>query len=560
MRRRTSTRTHCSVLGCVMCALVAVPSALACTPAQESGPDLILTGGAIYPAGSPAGRVSAIALAGDVIASIGDDTSIRGLAGDATQEMALEDRAALPGFHDDWIDLEAVGRWNEGLDLREAVTLREVAARVRQAAASSAPGAGIVGFGWDETTWPDTTLPSADPLDAAYDGGPVVLFRRDGPVAWLNSRALEVAGINGSTAAPPGGSIGRGPDGEPDGLLLGTAVRLVEQVVSAPSGIDRRRWMEAGLHSAVAMGVTSVATVPLDREMVEILRGMANAGDLSIRVALRFDTTAVDSIDPRSFDSAELLRAEAIALRLDGPFRPRMAALEVPFLGSEDRGQFLVRNQAIETAVKAANRHGLELHIHARGDRAVARALAAIARVDAGGRVIGADLPARDLLESEVPGIVTAIPHRMAHDLYWLDTVLGSERAETMHPLRTFVERGVLGSFASDAPAYPLFPMAAAWTAIRRRDLEGYPLDGWHYSQAIDVGSALQALVGSGRAGRRASLAAGNPADLVVWSEDPFGEDPDFLLRAQALVVIVAGRVVYSRPLVELPMSMEQET
>ena len=127
--------------------------------------------------------------------------------------------------------------------------------------------------------------------------------------------------------------------------------------------------------------------------------------------------------------------------------------------------------------------------------------------------------------------------------------MLGPQRARRAHAWSDLAGAGVSFSFASDAPAYPLRPLAALAAALTRQDAEGYPAGGWNIAQSLPQGRLVRALVGDSR-----GLVPGAPADLVVWSEDPVTSGPDALRRAQALLTIVAGRVAYSRALVELPM------
>jgi len=149
-----------------------------------------------------------------------------------------------------------------------------------------------------------------------------------------------------------------------------------------------------------------------------------------------------------------------------------------------------------------------------------------------------------------------AVPGRLAHDLYWLDDAVGPDRAARAHAYREMARNGWLGGIASAAPANPMRPLEALRIMLTRKDEGGYPLDGWQAPQRLAVGDSLRALMAAGPL--TPDLRPGRPADLVVWSEDPFAGEAE-LTQAQAMLVLVRGRVVYSRPLATPPLDRRQE-
>jgi hypothetical protein len=148
---------------------------------------------------------------------------------------------------------------------------------------------------------------------------------------------------------------------------------------------------------------------------------------------------------------------------------------------------------------------------------------------------------------------------RFSHDLYWLEQRLGPARVQLSHRWREMVSSGVHWAIASDAPAYPLSPFEGILALTTRRNVEGYPASGWYPDQAIGRSLSLRATVGPRGLASEPVLSAGAPADLVVWSENPLAPEAndETLQRAEVLLTIVAGRVVYSRALVDLPMNRD---
>lgn len=524
------------------CLGAAVSLLLSCGPPPEEGSGLILTGGRIYPTGGSQPPAQAMALEGDRIAAIGTDAEIRALAGDSTQEMELEEAAVLPGLYDAWIDLEALGRWQDGFDLRRAGTPREVQARLREAAALD-DSAWIVGWGWDESIWPRPELPDHTVLDAAVEQRPVVLLHRSDQLAWLNLAAMEASGI----AAGAAGAIA-GAEGNWAGLVAGPALAALRAGVPTATAEVRGGWLAEGGRQAAAAGITNVSSAPLDGEALELLLELERNAELNVRVEARVGPDFRGELP--DLEGSTLLTIGAVGIELDGPFGPRLAALREPYADGSTPGPD-VDAGLVERGCATARRLGLRLDVHVHGDAALAAALRCELLTTGRGLLIGADLPA-EVLADGAPGVrVAAVPQRLGHDLYFLDQRLGQARAQGAHPLRDLLVAGQLVAFASLAPRYPLAPMASTWVAWTRQDLAGYPLDGWNGPQRIAVRDAMQTHIAGRWLGTPPTLAAGAVGDLVVWSVDPLEDSDNSLPQARAMVTMVAGRVVYSRPLVQ---------
>lgn len=542
-------------------ALAASALLAACAGAPSDDPELILTGGLIYSLTDNNEAVPALAIRGDSILAVGGNAEIFALAGDYTQQMRLEGAVVLPGAYDAWIDLEALGRWNAAdLDVRLASSVEEVQAMVRNAAgAATRPDIDwVIGWGWDENDWPAPLLPDRGALDATGVNRPIALLHRNGRSAWLNSAALA--------ALPPlsvealadqeADGILRDAAGEPVGVLVGGALDVLYGVLAGDADA-RASWLADGARLAAATGITRAATSPVDVAVIESLLKLESRGALPLRVDVRLAPATVAAYSAanlsRRVEASNLVRVVAVGVRLDGPLSSRLAAISQPYEDGTP-GPAPSSEDALQAALDAGRDAGLPLHLHASGDVSIGLALTALDGGRApGGAIIGFDLlPPEDL--QDLSGLQVAIAAgRFARDIYWLDRVLGPQRAQRAHAWSDLAAAGVSFSFASDAPAYALRPLAALAAALTRQDAEGYPAGGWNIAQSLSQGRLLRALAGDSQ-----GLAPGAPADLVIWSEDPVTGGPDALRRAQALMTIVAGRVAYSRALVELPMGSEQ--
>ena len=538
-----------------------------CSAPASDAPQLVLTGGMIYPLGLSDEPASAIAIRDDTIVAVGTDQEILALADDYTQQMRLEENAVLPGSFDAWIDVEALGRWTgSALDLRLASTVEEVQAMVRNAAGADPSVSGwLVGWGWSESDWPDPVFPGSTQLDETGVLRPIALLRRSGRAAWLNSVALAALGDAALRTDPPGGRIVRTAAGSPSGILLGTALDLLDATIPSPPADLRRAWIGAGVRAASAAGITRFATAPLDADAVEYLLELAAQAILPVRVDVRLKPDALQDIGARNLDAqlqrSALVQLVAVGLRVDGALNGRLAAVGVPYEGTEEHGVLYADEQMLAAVIDAARTAGLAVHLQAEGDRALEAALAALGdSAPPGSLVAGVDLPARGLAKRlGASGIGVAIsPARFSRDVYWLEHVLGEDRAAGAHPWSDLASEGLRLSLASDAPANNVGPLLAVAAAATRQNAAGYPARGWHPDQALGISALLRTLVNADPGNGKPPLRPGAPADLVVWSENPVTGGRQALLRAQALLTIVAGRVAYSRALVDLPMTSER--
>ncbi|HEX7943181.1 MAG TPA: amidohydrolase family protein, partial [Phenylobacterium sp.] len=217
---------------------------LAATAAHAKPADLVIWGGPIY-TGAAAGKVEAVAVAGGRIAYVGTRAGARAQVGPKTRTIDLKGAALFPGFTDSHAHLRGIGERELTLNLEGAKSAAEAAGRVKAYLAAH-PGSGpVFGRGWIETGWPEGRFLQRSDIDPISGGRPVLLTRADGHALVANSAALKAAGITEATAAPAGGAILKGPDGQLTGMLVDNAMRLAAKLVAAPTEADRRAAFDA---------------------------------------------------------------------------------------------------------------------------------------------------------------------------------------------------------------------------------------------------------------------------------------------------------------------------
>ncbi len=207
---------------------------------RESQPDLVLRGGQVYTADAARSWAQAVAVRGSTIVAVGTDADVIALSGPRTEMIDLRGRMLLPGFTDAHVHASAGGLERLRCDLSEAHGPADYLAIVRDYAARNPDAEWITGGGWAIGVFPGG-VPSRHDLDRVVPDRPVFLSNRDHHAAWVNSRALELAGVGASTPDPPDGRIERDRDGVPAGTLQEGAMGLVDRVVPRPGLAEQER-------------------------------------------------------------------------------------------------------------------------------------------------------------------------------------------------------------------------------------------------------------------------------------------------------------------------------
>ena len=532
---------------------------------SEPAPDRILLNAHIWTGDSANPEAEAIAMRGDRIVAVGTDAEIRRRADAHTRVEDLGGHRVVPGFHDAHWHLPT----RRTADLVNAADEKVVVARLREFAATLPTDAWITGRGWTPEMFP-RRVAHRKYLDAVFPDRPALIIDRDGHQTLANSRALALAGVSAETRDPAGGAIVRDADGIPTGLLQETASVLVRRLLPEPSDEEVYRALRYEMHRAAGFGLTSiqVANGLNDAETAAFERALAEDSMIvRFRVAVPFVRDASDSVlrayvALRDGHAGPLLRYGIAKGMLDGTVDAGTAAMLAPYAIGGGTGLPRWSAEDLATAVAAYDRAGLQVELHAIGDRAIRMALDAF---ESAARTNGARDSRHRVEHLEVPDLadiprfaslgvlastqaIFATPDANALENY--APMLGPERASHALPFKALDDARAIQPFGSDYPVYPMDPLLGIYTAVTRQLPDGTPLGGWYPEQRIAVVAALRhytldAAYSAFREREIGVLKAGMLADLVVLSEEIIGTAPAALLRAKPLLTIVGGRDSY---------------
>jgi len=540
-------------------ALLAAFSGAALPPAAGAQPaDMLITGARIYTL-DPARPVARdLAVKDGRILAVGED--LAKLAGPHTRRIQARGATVLPGLIDSHGHMESLGQMLETFDFRNTRTVEEIIEAVRREAARRSPGEWIQGQSWDQTNW-GGRFPTAEQLSRAVPDHPVFLTRVDGHAAWVNRKALEIAGITADTPDPPGGKILRDANGNPTGILIDRAQGLVRSKIPPPSREALRRRLARAAAECARLGLTTVHDAGVGSEELAAYRELISRDELPIRVYAMIGGQGRlwREYLERGPEIGERLTVRSIKLMADGAMGSRGAAFFQPY--SDDpgnRGLLLLTQQDIERVARQAVGRGFQVNTHAIGDRANRMVL------DAYGAVLGGKNDRRFRIEhaqvvsaedfqkfARYSVIASMQASHATSDMRWAEARVGPERVKGAYAWRRFLALGVPVANGSDFPVEPPNPLWGFYAAITRQDREGNPPGGWFPDQRMTRQEALESWTLRGayaafEEDRKGSLAPGKYADFVMLSADIMQIPPSEILKTRVLMTVVGGRIVHS--------------
>ncbi len=351
---------------------------------------LVLRNGKIVTMNAAAPTAQALAVQGDRIVAIGSERDIAPYIGPSTRVIDLHGQLAIPGFIEGHGHFTGVGEFRLGLDLREARTWDDIVAQVARAAKTAKPGEWIIGRGWHQSKWSSAPEPNVEgfplhqSLDKVSPNNPVMLTHASGHAAFVNSKAMEAAGITRDTPNPSGGEILKDTQGNPTGLLRERASGLASSAYSgwqsrrtaAEQAADLRKIIDLATDESLSKGITSFEDAGSSLSTVDVFKSMADKNELRLRLWVMLsgrDRQLTANIDRYRIIGAgdNHLTVRAIKHYMDGALGSRGAWLLEPYADKPDSVGLATEDLAdIRSAAQLAIQHGFQLCVHAIGDRA----------------------------------------------------------------------------------------------------------------------------------------------------------------------------------------------
>lgn len=485
----------------------------------------------------------------------------------AARVIDLGGKTVLPGLTDAHGHLLSLGYSMMSLNLRETRNLQEARDAIR-AYVQQYPGSGwVLGGGWNQVVWQLGRFPEAADIDDLAPQRPVWLDRVDGHAGWANQAALRIAGIDKNTPDPAGGRIERDAAGNPTGVLIDSAMKLVSRHIPAADAAQNKEALKLALNTLVANGITSVHDAGINVAADQAIRSLQAEQGLPLRVYGMIRGTGEDfaqlSKDGPRYDTAQdryVLRA--VKLFSDGALGSRGAALLAPYSDAPHTKGLLFHTPAeLQSMIRTAASRGYQVNVHAIGDAANREVLDAFAalppqwRAARRHRIEHAQVVALEDMPRFVKlGLIPSMqPVHATSDMNMAEHRVGPQRIRGAYAWQRFTKLGARIACGSDFPIESPNPFEGMLAAVSRTDLQGQPQGGWYPDQAMSREQALRcftldAAFAAFQETRLGSLEKGKWADFVVIDRDILKVPVSEIAATQVLSTWVAGKQVYSRP------------
>ncbi len=544
--------------------------AFGCVPTLPPA-DVVIRNGTIYTANDPQPLVEAVAVTDGRIVFVGSDAEAAEYVGPGTRVIDLEGNTAVPGFIDSHYHLSGVGNRERTLNLEGTNDLADFLERVKEAVALRDAGEWVTGRGWIEAQWPEPTFPTREDLDSVSPDNPVYLTRADGHAGVANSRAIRLAGVTRDTPGPFGGQIMKDGSGEPHGMFLDAAQNLIGDQIPSTTEADAIGNLEVGIETALGEGWTTIHVPGGSYAEIDRLKDLYENGAPGLRIyyAVRGPGADVDRLLEQGaevglFDNRLTIRTIKVAI--DGALGSRGAWLLEPYSDYDTSGFPTEDTDEVYRMVEEALRKGIQVMIHAIGDRANREVMDMYERaqeaVPAQDRGVGEPRLRIEHLQivhpDDIPrlagaGIIASMePSHAITDLHFAPSRLGVDRLAGAYAWRDVIDSGVIIAGGSDAPVERGDPRIEFYAAVARKDLQGFQGEGWHPEQKVSREEALKMFTIWGATAAfeediKGTLEPGKLADLTVFSKNIMAVPEDEILDAETVMTIIGGEIVYER-------------
>ena len=542
-----------------------------CGSDKKQEADFIITNAKVYTADASFTVLQCFAVKGDKIIAVGTDTTILATY-EADSIINMEGKTILPGLIDAHCHFYGYAKGLRECDLVGTRSYNEVIERVRQFAVNN-KRPWIIGRGWDQNDWESKTYPDKAMLDSLFPNTPVLLKRIDGHAALVNNAALRAAGITDSTTIS-GGEIlhlyvskpGRHQEMKFDaglsGILIDNAVDLVERVVPP---MDQAQVKEAVLEAqknCFAVGLTTLDDAGLMKEDIDVLSAMETSGELKMRLYIMLSDSAPNYTYYMAKGPTKTPHINVRSFKFygDGALGSRGACLLEPYQDLPGHRGFLLRTpQLYKEKFTLCRDKGFQVCTHCIGDSANRMTLKMFSELlpegnDSRWRIEHAQVVnPNDRVYFKKYAIIPSVqPTHATSDMYWVDKRLGPTRMSGAYAYHSLMENAGIFALGTDFPVENINPMNTLYAAVARKDLKGYPEQGFMMNEAVTRKQAIWGMTAwaaysNFEEAEKGQIAPGMFADFVVLSEDPMECAVEQIPEITVLETWSGGKKVYAK-------------
>ncbi len=535
--------------------------------------DLILINGRVWTGNENPAFTEAVAISGNTILQTGNTEDIKKLADKNSNVVDLHGRLATAGINDAHIHFLAGSQGLSAIDLNESKTKEEAIKVIESFAKNNPEKKWVTGMGWQYSLFPGG-LPTKDALDKIISDRPVYIRAYDGHSAWVNSKALELAGISRDTKFSGFGEIIKDANGEPTGALTEAAKYLVSKFIPEPTREEKLNALRLGMKYAASHGMTSIQNASGTVEEFSLYEELLKKNELTLRYSIAFsvgNNTTDEEIASylkvkNRIGKNPMLRADAVKFMLDGVIESHTAPMLEPYSDVAADSKLANSDYALPLAtyrslVIKLDKAGFQIYTHAIGDRSVREALNAYENA----QQINGVRDSRHRIEhieqsspDDIPrfaklGVLASMEpiHADPGSVEVWQKAVGEKRLPHSFVWASLLKSNARLVFSSDWPACSTAdPIRGLHNAVNRRTIDGLPPNGWVAEQKVSIKDALVAYTQGGAYSSfeeniKGKIMPGYFADIIVFSQNLFEIAPMDTYKTKVTMTIFDGKIIY---------------
>lgn len=517
--------------------------------------DLLVKNAVVYTVDKNFDTATAFVVSGGKIVEVGNSEELESKY-KPKEIYDAEGKTIVPGLIDAHAHLYGLGLYMQAVDLTGTKSADEVIDRVVEFQKEHQLDY-IQGRGWDQNDWEDKEFPTNERLNELFPDTPVALRRVDGHALFVNTKALELAGITKDSKIPGGEIILK--NGEPTGVLIDNAMEPVNATIPAPTKEFSTNALLDAEKVALSFGLTTVDDAGLDPEIIDLIDDLQREGKMKLRIyAMVSNTPAnLEYYLKKGIYKTDRLDVRSFKVYVDGALGSRGAALRKEY--SDRHGHFgimITPSDSLETLAAMIAKSGFQMNSHAIGDSATIEVLrtyqnALEGQNDRRWRVEHAQIVSPDGFDYFSNNILPSVqPTHATSDMYWAEDRIGKHRMKDAYAYNSLLKHTGIIALGTDFPVEHVNPFYTFFAAVVRKDLTFKPEDGFQMKDAISREEALRGMTiwaayANFEEREKGSIEAGKFADFTVLDRDIMQVDEKLLPETKAVATFINGEMVY---------------
>tara|TARA_X000000368_G_scaffold285973_1_gene227114 strand:- start:27 stop:1652 length:1626 start_codon:yes stop_codon:yes gene_type:complete len=518
--------------------------------------DLIVYNANIYTANDYSDKVTSFAVKDGEFIYVGDDSINSKYSSSNT--INAEGLPIYPGFIDSHAHFYNLGFLEDQVNLKGTKSLEEVVTRVSEYLNNNNKKF-VIGRGWDQNDWEDTSFPTNKLLNDKFPDKAIILRRIDGHAYLVNDFALNLAGIN-KLSNVNGGEFVKSK-GKLTGVLIDNAMRLIDQIIPEPTKDESIKALISAQEIAFENGLTTISEAGISRRQIELIDSLHETGILKIKIyaMIENNTEDVDYYLSQGPYKTDKLNVRSVKVYADGALGSRGASMIDEY--SDRKGYFGIIRTPIDSiknlAFKLAGTK-FQMNTHAIGDNANRVVLNAYRDAlfnfrDPRWRIEHAQVINKNDIDLFNQKIIPSVqPTHATSDMYWLYDRIGKKRANLAYAYKELLARSSVIPFGTDFPVEDISPIMTFYSAVARKDINGYPSEGFQMENSISRADALNAMTIHGayanfEEDEKGSIEIGKSADFIILDNDLITTPEIRIPLTNIVATFIDGQLVFNR-------------